>query len=161
MSKTERVARDDGLYEFVGREEEVPYPEITAVTVIPWTRDRRLVAVMLERGLDFPGGHLEVEDLSVQAAARREAWEEAAIRLGTFALVGHLRSPRGYIAIVTADVIEVLPFAPTQESRERRIVTEQAFLDSYVERHRPLMSLLLSRARAVYCCEQRLKYQYE
>jgi len=35
-----------------------PFDAVTSVSVVPFTEDGRIVSVMLDRGIDLPGGHV-------------------------------------------------------------------------------------------------------
>ena len=141
------------VFEFVEPHEPVAFDQVTAVALIAWTDDRRIVAVELQRGTDVPGGHVEISDTCIADVARREAAEEACIRIEETVLVGYLRSAMGFVAVVTAQVIELLPFSPDYESLGRLIISPGAFLERYTAGDRALMSLLIDRARDVYSCE--------
>jgi len=58
-----------------------PFDAVTSVSVVPFTDDGRLVAVLLDRGIDLPGGHVQEGERTVEEVARREAYEEARIAL--------------------------------------------------------------------------------
>ncbi len=66
-----------------------PEAPLYAALVMALTEDRRfVVADIVGRGWCVPGGRLESGE-SAEQAARREAWEEAGIRLGPLDLLGH------------------------------------------------------------------------
>jgi 8-oxo-dGTP diphosphatase len=70
-------------------------PALTAVTsasVVALTDTGLLVLADLPRGLDLPGGHLQTHERTAEAAVRREAWEEARIRLGALRVVEVIQS---------------------------------------------------------------------
>jgi len=51
-----------------------PFDAVTSVSVVPFTDDGRLVAVLLDRGIDLPGGHVQEGEQTVEEVARREAY---------------------------------------------------------------------------------------
>ncbi len=57
-----------------------PFEQVTSVSVVPFADDGRMVAALLRRGVDLPGGHVQEGETSVEQVARREATEEADIR---------------------------------------------------------------------------------
>ena len=143
------------MFDFVEPEQPVSFERITAVAVIVWADNGHIVAVELQRGIDIPGGHVQLGETSVAAVAHREVVEEACVRIGAVLLVGYLKSAAGYIAIVTARLVELLPFTATDESRDRCIISPEVFVERYAAGNRALMSRLIDRARAVYSWEQR------
>ena len=144
---------EHAVFDFVEPHEPVNFEQVTAVAVIAWTDDWRMVAVELQRGTDLPGGHVEISDTCVADVARREAAEEACIRIRETVLVGYLRSAMGFIAVVTAQVTDLLPFSRDYESRGRLVLWPEDFLDRYRSGDRTPMSHLIDRARAVYSSE--------
>ena len=65
---------------------------VTAAAVVPFLPDGRLVAAILDRGVDLPGGHVARTDGSFEATVRREALEEAGIELGRLVLASVIES---------------------------------------------------------------------
>ncbi|MDJ0939901.1 MAG: NUDIX domain-containing protein [Woeseiaceae bacterium] len=97
-------------------------------------RGEVLVCDIRGRGLTIPGGHLD-EHESATDCLKREASEEAGVRLTNIALVGFIevdhrnnehfdgRYPlRSILAIYRADVSEAGEFKPRHESTDRRFV---------------------------------------
>ena len=83
-----RIRSDRPTFTWVEASQCVPFDEVTAVVVAPFTACGDIVAVVLARGVDIPGGHVQHRDLTVEDVARREAKEEAAILLGEVFLTG-------------------------------------------------------------------------
>jgi 8-oxo-dGTP pyrophosphatase MutT (NUDIX family) len=113
----------------------LPPRELTATAlVLAFDRDRLLQTRLAARGWDVVGGHLEPGE-APEAAARREAYEEAGARLGELHVLGYQRlrllgpRPAGYryaypdsYQVFYWAQIEVLDeFLPTEEALERAL----------------------------------------
>jgi 8-oxo-dGTP diphosphatase len=57
-----------------------PSEQVTAALVLAFSGDRFLMADLVRRGLDIPGGHVEHGE-SLEEAMRREVYEETGARL--------------------------------------------------------------------------------
>ena len=136
-------------FEIVDRREPVSFDAITAVCVIAFTAAADIVAIEQPRGIDLPGGHVQIGETTLQEVAEREALEEAAITLGKVMPVAYLRSfvARGtYIAIVMARVRELLPFCPTRDIQRRVLMSPGDFIKAYSAGNRDNMRMLIETA---------------
>jgi 8-oxo-dGTP diphosphatase len=68
------------------------FEKITSVLVVPFTPDGLIVCALLPRGIDLPGGHVQINEQTCEETARREAMEEAGITLGKLQLLKVLQS---------------------------------------------------------------------
>src|SRR5919201_7164148 len=57
------------------------FDQVTSVGVVPFTDEGLIVAALLQRGVDLPGGHVQEGERTIEEVARREALEEAGITL--------------------------------------------------------------------------------
>ncbi|NOY56607.1 MAG: NUDIX domain-containing protein [Actinobacteria bacterium] len=135
---------------------EAPYEPaaVTSAAVVPLLPDGRIVAAALDRGIDLPGGHVVVEDASVEATVRREALEEAGIELGPLALASVIESDYfgpsrlTYMLNYVGMVVGFRPVSTEHESSGRRIVSIEEFLNEYRgDSHG--MRIILQRALAL------------
>jgi 8-oxo-dGTP pyrophosphatase MutT (NUDIX family) len=116
-----------------------PFDKITSAAVVPFTEDGKIVAALLNRGIDLPGGHVLKTEFNIEDVARREAGEETCI---TFKDVyvskiiqsdyyGTASNELTYMIITTAFVDEMLDFIPTEECVAREVVTVDLFINRY------------------------------
>jgi len=133
------------------------FDAVTSVSVVPFTDDGRLVAVLLDRGIDLPGGHVQEGERTVEELARREAYEEVRIALRNIQVATVIQSdyygsaPKDltYMVQVTAFVDHLHPFTPTEESSGRVVVDVDLFLDRYTAGDKGLMRHIIDAAREV------------
>lgn len=109
-----------------------PLELISTAFVLAFSEERILQTRLVKRGWDLIGGHIESGE-SPEEAARREAYEEAGVRLGALHLLGyqHLRLlgarpeayrytyPDSYQVFYYAQIISLDDFSPTSEAQER------------------------------------------
>src|ERR1043166_6581527 len=69
-----------------------PFDTITSVAVVPFTPDGRIVAALLDRGVDLPGGHVQETERTIEETARREVMEEVGITLKDLFAVNIIQS---------------------------------------------------------------------
>jgi 8-oxo-dGTP diphosphatase len=69
-----------------------PFEKVTTASVVPFTRDARIVAVKEKRGYDIPGGHVQVGEKNFEDTARRETLEEIGATLEELKLVRIIQS---------------------------------------------------------------------
>ena len=109
---------------------------ITACFVFPIYQNQ-IVLCKDSRGWGLPGGHREAEE-TPEDCIRREALEEAEIRLGDITLIGqwvaikifdspfNQKYPQiGYQLLYFAQVTSLLPFKSNHETTERTLVTKE------------------------------------
>ncbi len=132
-----------------------PFDAVTSVSVVPFTDDGRLVAVLLDRGIDLPGGHVQEGERTVEEVARREAYEEARIALRNVHVTTVIQSdyygsaPKEltYMVQAAAFVDRLHPFMPTVESSGRIVVGVDEFLERYTAGDKGLMRHIIDAAR--------------
>lgn len=115
------------------------FAKVTSVCVIPFTDDGQMVATIIDRGIDFPGGHVQEGETTLQQTADREAMEEACITLHPLKVVSYIESDfygaepdqLTYMVVTTARVKEILPFTANEEALGREILPPEAFLQRY------------------------------
>src|SRR5438067_10525337 len=114
-----------------------PFDKVTSVGVVPFTDDGLIVAALLQRGVDLPGGHVQEGERTIEEVARREALEEAGITLREVHVAEVLQSDYygpddlTYMVLTTAFVDEYRLFAPTEESQGRFTLSVEEFLGRY------------------------------
>jgi 8-oxo-dGTP pyrophosphatase MutT (NUDIX family) len=118
----------------------LPPRELTATAlVLAFDRGQLLQTRLAARGWDIVGGHLEPGE-SPEAAARREAYEEAGARLGEVHVLGYQRLrllgprpagyryayPDSYQVFYWAQIEALDAFLPTEEALERALFAPDA-----------------------------------
>lgn len=133
-----------------------PLSAITSVAVVPFAERGVIVATVLDRGLDIPGGHVEATDEDATAVALRECIEETAATLETpLTLIGLIESDFGetptYMVITAAKVRELHPFKKLHEAHARELVSTAEFLARYDAGSKEMMTEIIRRAeRAIF-----------
>ncbi len=134
------------------------FAKITSVVVAPFDENGNLVvAKLIKRGVDLPGGHTQVGDHSIEDTARRECAEEAFITLGALKIASFIESDYfgsapeqlTYMVVVAATVGQLNPVVPNEESAGRDILSPDQFLQLY-QGNAELMRDILHYARAAY-----------
>lgn len=130
--------------------------KVTSAAVIPLTRNDEMIATVLKRGLDIPGGHVEATDDGIIGTVRREAHEEARIFLAnplyligiiSSDYMGHTPEQITYMLITLRRVARLDDFVAEFESMGREAVTTSEFLDRYTAGSHEMMEELINRAR--------------
>jgi 8-oxo-dGTP diphosphatase len=118
----------------------LPPPELTATAlVLAFDRGQLLHTRLAARGWDIVGGHIEPGE-SPEAAARREAYEEAGARLRELHVLGYQRLrllgprpawyryvyPDSYQVFYWAQIEALDEFLPTEEALERALFAPDA-----------------------------------
>jgi 8-oxo-dGTP pyrophosphatase MutT (NUDIX family) len=118
----------------------LPPRELTSTAlVLAFDRGQLLQTRLAARGWDIVGGHLEPGE-SPEAAARREAYEEAGARLGEMHVLGYQRLrllgsrpawyryayPDSYQVFYWAQIDALDEFVATEEALERALFTPDA-----------------------------------
>ncbi|MCM3004075.1 NUDIX hydrolase [Priestia koreensis] len=121
-------------------------------------QDGNLLMVKLDRGWDFPGGHIEGDETPEHCFAR-EALEEAYVK-GTCELLGYMvidhnensawseDSPYpkvGFQVFYKMDILELLPFEGKHESVTRTFISPSE-VDAYYEDWHNLYQEILDQA---------------
>ncbi len=139
----------------LGPEFTPPFEQVTSVSVVPFADDGRIVAALLRRGVDLPGGHVQEGETSVEQVARREAMEEAGIVLRDIrtALViqsdyyGIAPENLTYMVMVAARIDAYHAFVPDEESNGRVMLDVEEFLRRYTAGDTEAMRRIIAAAR--------------
>lgn len=131
-----------------------PFDRVTSVAVVPFLEDGRMVATVLERGLDIPGGHVQQGETSYEQVVQREAMEEACIEVGDLRVVKILQSDYygsqphelTYLIVMAGKVTALHDFSPQHEALDRRIVTTEEFLSCYTAGDKAIMRVIVEAA---------------
>ncbi len=122
----------------LGRDVEPIAERVTSAAVVPFTADGDLVAADLERGPDLPGGHVRRDDASLDAAVRRETWEEVRAHLGALRRTEVIESDYfgpddlTYMVIYVARVLRIAEWVGSDDQSRGPVVLEpEEFLERY------------------------------
>ncbi|BAY25055.1 NUDIX hydrolase [Calothrix sp. NIES-2100] len=115
------------------------FEKITSVLVVPFTQDGLIVCALLDRGIDLPGGHVQIGEFTCEATARREVMEEVGVSLGELKLVKVIQSdyygsePQQltYLVVMTGFVEEIVTSDYIHESLGRSIIDVNEFILQY------------------------------
>ena len=127
--------------------------EISSVLVVPFAADGKVVAVRNKRGWDLTGGHVEPYDKDIEAAARREAREEANITLGELHPIGtieFLESREGikkYMPVMATTVKHMGSFTANDEILERTSMSTDEYLQRQQAGDPDIMKEILNTAK--------------
>ncbi|OGK18551.1 hypothetical protein A3D80_01150 [Candidatus Roizmanbacteria bacterium RIFCSPHIGHO2_02_FULL_40_13b] len=85
--------------------------KISAVFGIFFDKEGKILIIENERGIDIPGGHVELGDTDEYSAMKREAWEEAGAEIKNLILLGNVNTHSGSyrgkcMAFFTGDLIK-------------------------------------------------------
>lgn len=113
--------------------------KVTSVGVVPFTEDGEIMVVHLDRWWDIMGGHVQEWEYDFEEVARREALEEACIRIKDLKLslvvesdyFGSHTEDLTYILFYSASVDIIESFVPNHESFGRKVVKIDEFLRDY------------------------------
>lgn len=134
-----------------------PFDKITSVAVVPFTTDGKIVAALLNRGIDLPGGHVLKTEFTIDEVARREAREETCITLKQIYVAKIIQSDYygdtpeklTYMIVTTAFVNEFLEFIPTEECTAREVVSTNIFIERYSAGNKLDMEDLIISAKGI------------
>ncbi len=133
-----------------------PRALITAAHVLAFDDDALGLVRHERRGWDIPGGHLDHGE-SVEAAARREVNEEAALGLGELKVIGFWQYhcfgdpphenqypwPKSYMQLYAARVERIDPFEARFETKERIFVPLSSLPEStWGQQHPELLGMV-------------------
>ncbi len=132
-----------------------PFEKVTSASVVPFTHDGRIVAVQEKRGLDIPGGHVQIGETSFEETARRETLEEIGATLEELKLVRIIQSDYygnepeklTYLAVYTA-LVKSLNEEPNIVVK-RSVLDKVEFLSLYSSRFKQQMEALISESYAI------------
>lgn len=130
--------------------------KITSVAVVPFTPEGHIVAAVLDRGVDLPGGHMQEAENTIEETARREVMEEVGITLKDLFVIKVIQSDYygsapddlTYMIILTAFVQELQTFTPNLESTGRLVLDIEDFLAQYTAGDREQMRSLVVAGHA-------------
>ncbi len=133
-----------------------PFEAVTSVAVVPFTPEGKIVAAVLERGVDLPGGHVQETERTIEETARREVLEEVGVTLKALMVAKVIQSdyygsaPEDltYMITLTAFVEEFLEFTPDLESKGRLVLSIEEFLAQYTAGDVEWMRSLVMAAHA-------------
>jgi len=135
-----------------------PLSQVTSASVVPVIRPGRIIATILERGPDIPGGHVETYDYTVERTIEREAYEEACIILTQpMYLIGIIASDYAtedatdgtYMLIAAGRVGHTDAFNASFESFGRKEMAHDEFLDQYRAGSSAMMRELIDRTHSL------------
>ena len=114
--------------------------EIISVHIIAFTNDKKIIAVnVISRGVDLPGGHVELGEKTPQETLTRETMEEARIVTQEPILVDVFEISsidpafikKKYLLVYTAKIKKIHKFIPTSEISERLYLSQDELLERY------------------------------
>ncbi len=140
-------------FKHIGISKMPAFKDVTSVSVIPFTKDGKIVAVRLKhRGLDIPGGHVDSGETTPEQTMEREVMEEAGVTIQSPILVEVIESDYfdhpSYMLLYAAFVDEFHEFAANDEemSEGREIVDRDEFVDRYEAGNKDLMAQVIAAA---------------
>ncbi|MFN8541551.1 MAG: NUDIX domain-containing protein [Thermomicrobiales bacterium] len=149
-------------HRIVASEEPPPAEQVTAAFALAFSGDCLLLADLVRRGLDLPGGHVEPGE-SPEEAMRREVYEETGARLGParciayehYHLVGEkppdhpFPYPDSYMVFFCAQVVSLDVIASNEETQGRTFLApNEARTAGWVIRYPDLYELGLAAMAA-------------
>jgi len=125
---------------------------VTAVAVVAFTPEGKIVAAEEHRGPDLPGGHVQEGEETAEQTARRESDEETGIKLGTVHFLRAIESdfygtaPEDltYMVIMAAIVTEQ---GPVPAGMTRHIMTPEQFHLAHRGLRKEMLKDLVSAAQ--------------
>ncbi|OUL19481.1 NUDIX hydrolase [Nostoc sp. RF31YmG] len=142
------------------------FEKITSVLVVPFTQDGLIVCALLNRGIDLPGGHVQIGEFTCEETARREVVEEVGVSLGELKLVKVIQSDYygsepeqlTYLVVMTGFVENILSDDYIHESLGRSIIDIDEFISQYQAGNKEDMRrIVLDAKRLVFeSCDRNL-----
>jgi 8-oxo-dGTP diphosphatase len=131
------------------------FEKITSVLVVPFTQDSLIVCALLDRGIDLPGGHVQIGEFTCEETARREVMEEVGVSLGELKLVKVIQSDYygsepeqlTYLVVMTGLVKDILSGDYIHESLGRSIINIDEFISQYQAGNRENMRRIVLDAK--------------
>lgn len=132
-----------------------PIDKVTSVAVVPFDKNGNIIAAILDRGPDLPGGHMHVGEKTFEETARRETREEAFITLKDLKTAcilqsdyyGSTEDKLTYLVIMTGMVDKFETEIPNEESMGRKIMSVDEFLSEYSAGDKNLMRDIIKHAQ--------------
>lgn len=132
-----------------------PFDQVTSASVVPFMHDGQIVAVEENRGLDIPGGHVQVGETSFEETARRETLEEIGATLEELKVVAIIQSnyygnepeKLTYLVVYTA-LVKSLNEDPSIVAK-RSVLDKAEFLSLYGPAFKQQMETLISESYAI------------
>ncbi|MEH1791211.1 MULTISPECIES: NUDIX hydrolase [unclassified Nostoc] len=140
------------------------FEKITSVLVVPFTKDGLIVCPLLDRGIDLPGGHVQIGEINCEETAKREVMEEVGVTLGELKLVKVIQSDYygsqpeqlTYLVVMTGFVEDIIPndvydelCLHTHESTGRSIIDIDEFISQYQAGNKNDMRQIVLDAKSV------------
>jgi 8-oxo-dGTP pyrophosphatase MutT (NUDIX family) len=133
------------------------FEKITSVLVVPFTQDGLIVCALLDRGIDLPGGHVQIGEFTCEEAARREVMEEVGVSLGELKLVKVIQSDYygseveqlTYIVVMAGFVEDIFADDYIHESSGRSIIDVDEFISQYQAGNKDDMRRIVLDAKRV------------
>jgi len=133
--------------------------QVITAACVPITSNNEVIAVnVIGRGVDIPGGHIDLGETSIDAM-HRETYEEALIKVDEPILIDVLRvtsddkrlglDKKPYMLIYAAKVQELKEFIVNEEISERLILSQEQFTSLYFADHEYANKMVSSAIRAV------------
>ena len=137
--RTEIIKGKEVNFVLLPPDETRDFKKVTSVCVIAFTEEGHIVGTIIDRGLDFPGGHVKVGETTLQEVVNREAEEEACIEVDPISVVSYIQSdyygdgPEDltYMVVTTAKVSKMGDFVANEEAFDRKILPVDKFLEEY------------------------------
>ena len=122
--------------------------QVSAVFVLVIKGSQILTIVNRIRGIDIPGGHVDVEDESVLSALHRELYEEARAEISNPQLFAKIDSGKEKQMFFYLDTDASLDeFTATKEVTERGWKDISSFLEEYDQGNKKIMRQLIGLAQ--------------
>jgi len=132
--------------------------KITSAAIIPFLDDGRIVATILNRGVDIPGGHQEKGDKSLFNILERELMEEVGATIKNDIKIIQVVASDYYdyetYMVVAVGLVNTIveDFKPAHESLGRKIMTVDEFIKEYNSGMKDEMTKIVLRAREFFDC---------
>ncbi|MFC1645132.1 NUDIX hydrolase [Patescibacteria group bacterium] len=124
--------------------------KITSVSGIIVDSENNILTIeLIRRGWDIPGGHVEVEDETIEHTLKREVFEEAFIEIKDLKISSVIESYHytevTYMIIMTGVVDKVHSFQVNNESLQRKFITPSELLEKF-QGDKEILKQIINRA---------------